>query len=254
MFPGQRTQLRAQAIDAFSISCGGGGGGSVNVCIPSFQLDPEIPAKGDRGQSSGSSYGSSMEVQTMVSNIIGPSDRSAMSTASGPSLSSSSSGESTASSSQSPQLQVSHVASIRLSLLLQNIPERVSKILLASWKERTEKRYESAWKQFCRWCYKKSVNPFSYHLDGILLYLSDLYEIGLQYRTINSHRSVISMTHLPIDNVCAGAHPLISRLMKGIFKIHPAVKRYLKTWDVSVVLKYLISLSPAPFYHLKNWL
>ena len=71
----------------------------------------------------------------MVSNITGPSDRSAMSTASGSSLSSSSLGESTTPSSQSPQLQVSRVASIRQSLLLQNIPERVSKILLALWKK-----------------------------------------------------------------------------------------------------------------------
>ena len=194
-----------------------------------------------------------MEVQTMVSNIIGPSDRSAMFTANGPSLSSSSLGQSTASSSQSPQLQVSGVASIRQSLLSQNIPERVSKILLASWKERTEKQYESAWKQFYCWCHKKSVNPFSCHLDSILLYLSDLYEKGLQYRTINSHKSAIPMTHLPIDNVCVGVHPLVSRLMKGIFNLRPAVPKYLKTWDVSVVLKYLISLSPAPFLSLKKY-
>ena len=111
---------------------------------------------------------------------------------------------------------------------------------------------ESAWKQFCRWCHKKSVNPFSCHLDSILPCLSDLYEKGLQYKTINSHRSAISMTHLPIDNVCAGAHPLVSRLMKGIFNLRPAVPKYLKTWDVSVVLKYLISLSPAPFLSLKK--
>ena len=117
---------------------------------------------------------------------------------------------------------------------------------------RTEKQYESAWKQFCRWCHKKSVNPFSCHLDSILLYLSGLYKKGLQYRTINSHRSVISMTHLPIDNVCVGAHPLVSRLMKGIFNLCPVVPKYLKTWDVSVVLKYLISVSSAPFLSLKK--
>ena len=44
---------------------------------------------------------------------------------------------------------------------------------------------------------------------------------GLQYRTINSHRSAISMTHLPIDNVCVGTHPSVSRLMKVIFNLHP---------------------------------
>ena len=70
-------------------------------------------------------------------------------------------------------LHVSRVASIRQSLLLQNIPERVSKILLASWKKGLRNN-ESAWTQFCRWCHKKSVNLFSCPLDSILLHLSDL--------------------------------------------------------------------------------
>ena len=118
--------------------------------------------------------------------------------------------------------------------------------------KRSEKQFESAWKQFCRRCHKKSVNLFSCPLDSILLYLSDLYEKGLQYRTINSHRIAISMTHLPIDNVCVGAHPLVSRLMKGICNLCPAVPKYLKTWDVSVVMKYLISLSPALLLSLKK--
>ena len=220
--------------------------------FPPFSLIHRCLQKVIEDRAQVSPCGSSMEVQTMVSNIIGPSDRSAMFTTNGPPLSSFSLGESAASSSQSPQLQVSRVASIRQSLLSQNISERVSKILLASRKERTEKQYESAWKQFCRWCHKKSVNLFSCHLDSILLYLSDLYEKGLQYRTIDSNRSAISMTHLPTDNVCVRAHPLVSRLMKGIFNICPAVPKYLKTWDVSVVLKYLISLSPAPFLSLKK--
>ena len=60
------------------------------------------------------------------------------------------------------------------------------------------------------------------------------------------------MAHLPIDDVCVGVHPLVSRLMKGIFNLRPAVPKYFKTWDVSVVLKYLINLSPVPLLSLKN--
>ena len=192
---------------------GGGGGGAVNVCLPCFQPNPEVPTKGDRGESPDSSCGFSMEIETMVSNIIRPSYGSTMSTSTRSPLSSSTLGESTVPYSQSPQFQVSHVTNIRQSLLL------------ASW----EKQYESAWKQFCRWCQKKSVNPFSCPLDSILLYLSDLYEKGLQHRTINSHRSAISATHLPINNVCIGAHPMVSRLMKGIFILRSAVPKYIKT-------------------------
>ena len=78
----------------------------------------------------------------------------------------------------------------------------------------------------------KSVNLFSCPFDSVLLYLSDLYEKGLQYKTLNSHRSAISVMHLPIHNVCIEAHPLVSKLMKGVFNLRPAAPKYLKTWDV----------------------
>ena len=98
----------------------------------------------------------------------------------------------------------------------------------------------------------RSVNPFSCPLVSILLCLSGLYAKGLQYRTINSNRSAVSITHLPIDNVCVGAHPLVSRLIKGTFNLCPAVQKYLKTRNVSVMLRYLISLSPAPYLSPKS--
>ena len=59
------------------------------------------------------------------------------------------------------------------------------------------------------WCSQRSCDPFSCSLNTILDYLVDLFYKGLKYRTINSHRSAISMTHLPIDGVCVGSHPLI---------------------------------------------
>ena len=41
--------------------------------------------------------------------------------------------------------------------------------------------------------------------------------------------------------------------MKGIFNLRPAAPKYLKIWDVSVLLKYFkISLSLAPLLSLKK--
>ena len=60
------------------------------------------------------------------------------------------------------------------------------------------------------------------------------------------------MTHLPVDGICVGSHPFISRLMKGIFNLRPPCPRYVQTWDVSVVLCYLKFLSPAPLLSMKN--
>ena len=127
------------------------------------------------------------------------------------------------------------------------------KILQASWKPGTEKQYQSAWKQFFIWCSQRSCDPFSCSLNIISDYLVDLLYKGLEYRTINSHRSAISVTHLPVDGICVGSHPFISRLMKGIFNLRPPCPRYVQTWDVSVVLCYLKFLSPSPLLSMKNW-
>ncbi len=62
-----------------------------------------------------------------------------------------------------------------------------------------------------------------------------------QYRTINTLRSAISMTHHEIDGTRIGQHPLVSRFLKGVFNSPPA-PRYSSTWDVDVVLNYIMNL------------
>lgn len=48
---------------------------------------------------------------------------------------------------------------------------------------------------------------------------------------------------LPIEGFPIGKHPLIIRLMKGIFNENPPKPRYIKTWQVSQVLDHLSSLA-----------
>ena len=144
------------------------------------------------------------------------------------------------------------LAFVRRSFKDQKFSERVCKELQASWKPGTVKQYRSAWKQFFSWCSQRSCDPFSCSLNIISDYLVDLFYKGSEYRTINSHRSVISVTHFPADGICVGSYPFISRLMKGIFNLHPPCPRYVQTWDVSVVLRYLKFLSPAPLLSMEN--
>ena len=86
----------------------------------------------------------------------------------------------------------------------------------------------------------------------MLEFLTDLFDKGLQYQTINSYRSVISMTHLPADGFLIGSHPLVSRFMKGVFQSWPPCPRYVATWDISVVLSYLRTLSSKEELSLKE--
>ena len=59
------------------------------------------------------------------------------------------------------------------------------------------------------------------------------------YRSLNCYRSAISSVHLPVDGFQVGQHPLVTRLLKGVFNSRPPMPRYKDTWEVSKVLRYL---------------
>ena len=60
------------------------------------------------------------------------------------------------------------------------------------------------------------------------------------------------MTHAPVDGCVIGSHPIVSCFMKGIFQLRMLTPKYLVTWDVSVVLSYLKTLSPKNSLSLKQ--
>ena len=55
---------------------------------------------------------------------------------------------------------------------------------------------------------------------------------------MNTARSSLS-TFINIDGEPVGQHPVITRFMKGVFNIKPALPKYNFTWDVGVVITYL---------------
>ncbi|XP_068671322.1 uncharacterized protein [Montipora foliosa] len=83
--------------------------------------------------------------------------------------------------------------------------------------------------------------------------ISSLYpEMGLTYSAINTARSALSSYITLEDGISLGQHPLVSRLLRGIFQSKPPSPRYSETWDVSVVLHYLQGLSPVGTLKLKE--
>ena len=55
---------------------------------------------------------------------------------------------------------------------------------------------------------------------------------------------------LPVDGYSVGKHPIIARLLKGMFHIRPPEPRYSFTWDVNVLLTFLESWFPLPVLEL----
>ena len=103
----------------------------------------------------------------------------------------------------------------------------------------TESSYSSVWQQWDCWCFTRDIDLLSAPLSSILEFLLEQFHMGKQYRTINSLRSAISMTHLEVDGSRVGQHPLVSRFLKGVFNSRPPAPKYSSTWDVDIVLDYI---------------
>jgi len=59
------------------------------------------------------------------------------------------------------------------------------------------------------------------------------------------------MTHDHVEGIPMGQHPLVSRLLKGIYNSRPPQPRYTTTWDVDIVVKFLQTLGENKTLPLK---
>ena len=69
---------------------------------------------------------------------------------------------------------------------------------------------------------------------------------------MNTTRSSLS-TFIKTDGVPAGQHPftqVITRFMKGVLNIKPALPKYNFTWDVGIVIKYISKIDTNSLKYL----
>ena len=121
----------------------------------------------------------------------------------------------------------------------ETLPTNVANLLVHSRRSGTNNNYASHWRQFTSWCDKKKENPFHCNLNTILEYLTEMYDQGREYSTINGHRSAISLYHPLIDGIQVGKHPTTRQLLKAISNKRPPQPRLAAVWDVQQVIKYI---------------
>ena len=117
-----------------------------------------------------------------------------------------------------------------------------SSLIAKSLRSRTEKQYESAWNSWTGWCNQQTTNPLSPAIADIVNFLAHEHSVGKSYSTLNVYRSALSSTVPLIDGHAAGQHPLVVRLLKGVFNVTPPKPKYNQMWNVSTVLDHIISL------------
>ena len=121
------------------------------------------------------------------------------------------------------------------------VSEEAISLLMSSWRDSTSKNYNSSWRKWELWCGGKGINPISPSLGNILNFMAAEYGSGRGYRSLNCYRSALSSVLAPIDGFDVGRHPLVCRLMKGVFQQRPPKPKHTAFWSVKVVLDHLSS-------------
>ena len=173
----------------------------------------------------------------------------------------------TASSGQSPespsqprtapagsQTELGRLDVIRETLSNKGFSKQAIDIICASWTAGTEKQYKGVWDKWSDWCHKRQIELLQASVIQVVEFLTDCYHEGKEYSTINTYRSVLSTTLCSMndDRDSLGSHPLIARLLKGVYVLRPPTPRYSYTWDVSKVTDYLKTFVPLRELSLKS--
>ena len=140
---------------------------------------------------------------------------------------------------------------VRTSLKRTGISEEALNIIMASWRPSTHKQYSTYIKKWQTFCEGNDVDIFSPAVEEVLQFLTKLYQANCGYSSLNTARSALATVVILPGNIRIGDHPLISRFLKGVFQMRPALPRYTEIWDIDIVLNYLRTISPANKLNLK---
>ncbi|KAB0798697.1 hypothetical protein PPYR_09690 [Photinus pyralis] len=100
------------------------------------------------------------------------------------------------------------------------------------------RQYSTGLKRWWCFCASRNMDNTVRDFSRVLLFLSEEFQRGASYGTLNSYRSALAFLLSP----AVAVDPDIKRFFKGIQLLRPTMPRYEASWDPQVVLKYLSSL------------
>ena len=148
--------------------------------------------------------------------------------------------------------QIDGMSVIRSALDNQGISQSAQKLILSSWRDGTRKQYRTFWKKWKNFAGEQSVNPLCPPVNKVLDFLTELYEQGLGYSGINTARCALSSLIVMEGNTTIGKHPLVQRLVRGVYQERPSLPRYKNTWDTNKVLHHLKSFPNLQEINLRD--
>lgn len=108
---------------------------------------------------------------------------------------------------------------------------------MCSWRPATTKAYNTYIKKWQEYVKTHEVTSQTY--VDVSNFLAELYNSGASHNTINLARSAVSAYLNSSGSTPLGSHPVVCRLMKGVFENRPSLPKYNETWDVDTVVECL---------------
>ena len=106
----------------------------------------------------------------------------------------------------------------------------------------TNLTYESKWKLFASYCSNLSTDPFMANSAIVANFLVKIAkDRSLAHSTICGYRSAISRVILLTTGEDLSTCPILNQLMQSLKRTQPIQSRRIPTWDISVVIDFLLS-------------
>ncbi|XDV42419.1 hypothetical protein PO909_011085 [Leuciscus waleckii] len=136
------------------------------------------------------------------------------------------------------------LASEGAQLIESGLSTEVVETILQSRAPSTRKLYALKWRVFTSWCSDRRLDPVHCPIGTVLEFLQDRFTAGLTPSTLKVYVAAIGAYHIPLGGMSVGKDPLVSRFLRGTWRLRPAVRSRVPPWDLSFVLQ---GLSQAPF-------
>lgn len=107
--------------------------------------------------------------------------------------------------------------------------------MLASLSPNTMKQYDVCLRKWWDFCKTNSVNIYNASVITVIHFLTQLFNSGRHYGTLNSCKSALSLVLSPE----LLRDDRLKRLLKGVFRLKPPKPKYDVTWDTNPVLERL---------------
>lgn len=121
--------------------------------------------------------------------------------------------------------------------------KRVVDTIINSWSKNTRKQYDGTLREWGKFIAKESL-PVMPSVMTLCQFLSELDSKGKSFSTVASHKSALVTIFELISGQKLSQNVLISRYMKGLFRMKPPGPKYATTWDVDIVLDHIRGWGP----------